>query len=105
MMNRIGFVAPRFAAVALAAIVLALVSPCVRVASAVDCPPRVHLDPATNERCGRDHYESAAAAQRCVYADQVARMSPEERDECEIDDKGAPKHTHATLGGNDYGIR
>ena len=105
MPNRKGFVAARSAATTLAAIVLAVVSPYVRVASAVDCPPRVHLDPAANEKCGRDHYESAAAAQRCAYADRIARMSPEERDECGIGEKSASKGTHLSLGGNDYEIR
>ena len=49
------------------------------------CPPRVHPDPAPNEQCGRDHYESAAAARRCAYEDAVARLTPQERKQCEIE--------------------
>jgi hypothetical protein len=86
MTIRIRVVVPRFTVVGLAAMLVAL-SLHVGVARAIDCPPRVHEDPASNELCGREHYESAAAAQRCAYADRVARMTPEERDECGIGDK------------------
>jgi len=104
-MNRIAFHVPRFSLVALTGVVLAVASPSVRMAFAVHCPPRAHLDPAANERCGRDHYESAAAAQRCAYADRVARMTADERDQCGIDEKGNPKPEHPTLDGSAYELR
>jgi hypothetical protein len=77
----------RFVVPQLAAAVLAAVSLHVRAAHATDCPPRVHANPALNEVCGREHYDSAATAQRCAYSDAVARMSADERDECGIGEK------------------
>jgi len=58
-----------------------------RGAHAGECPPRIHMNPAPNEVCGREHYDSAAAAQRCAYADAIARMTPDERDHCGIGEK------------------
>ena len=49
------------------------------------CPPRDHLDPAPNEQCGREHYESAAAARRCAYQDALAKLTPQERKHCEME--------------------
>jgi len=79
MRTRMRFVVPQ-----LAAAVVAVGALQGRTALAIDCPPRVHADPAPNEICGRAHYDSAATAQRCAYTDAVARMTPDERDECGI---------------------
>jgi len=50
----------------------------------IDCPPRVHPNPAPNEVCGQDRYPSKAARDRCAYADRVAQMKQQERDYCEM---------------------
>lgn len=72
-----------FAVIGFVAALMPMTRPLDAVAGA--CPPRVHLDPAPNEQCGREHYESAAAARRCAYADALARLTPQERKQCEMD--------------------